>query len=241
MSVLPYRSKSDAVSLLQILARHNAPLHMSHAYRGVLFTQELSLVSLSSDHAMFKAARCHLETQAGDRIFLHSPDISEVLSARVIELDIQLGRLVLGDFAPTGRSWADRSHDRVQPRQPIRVNLRCDSCTLPTSLENVSLVGIGLLAYKPTERGLDPRVNVPVKIDFELPVTRGRVSLPGRLANITYPGARLACLGINTFPNTEQARVLERYITQRKAEIVDELDNSFMAAFEPQSVKELYF
>jgi hypothetical protein len=241
MSVLPYRSKSDAVSLLQNLARHNAPLHMSHAFRGVLFTQELSLVSLSADHAMFKAARSHLATQLGDRIFLHSPDISEVLSARVIELDIQLGRLVLGDFAPTGRSWADRSHERVQPRQPIRVTLRCDACSLPTSLENLSLVGIGLLAYKPTERGLDPRVGVPVKIDFELPVARGRVSLPGRLANITYPGARLACLGINSFPNAEQARILERYITHRKAEIVDELDNSFIAAFEPQSVKELYF
>jgi hypothetical protein len=241
MSVLPYRSRSDAASLLQNLARQSTPLHLSHAFRGVLFTHDLSLLSLSADHAMFKVERSHISAQLGERIYVHSPAIPESLSARVLELDIQIGRLVLGDFSPMGHAWATRSHERVQPRQPIRVSLHCDSCVLSTSLENLSLVGAGLLAYKPAERGLDPRLGVPVKVEFELPVPRGKVTLPGRLANITYPGARLACLGISTFPNTEQTRILERYITHRKSEIVDELDNSLIAAFEPQSVKELYF
>jgi len=119
--------------------------------------------------------------------------------------------------------------------------LRCNERSMSASLENISLIGVGLLAYKTAERGLEPREGSPVTVDFELPVMRGRISLRGRLVNVEYPCERLACLGVHTFPDMDQARVLERYVTHRKAEIVDELDTALNSAFEPRSVKELYF
>jgi hypothetical protein len=241
MSVLTYRTQTDAVSLLQNLARQNAPLRMSRTFRGMLFTQDLSIVSLGSDRGLFKGARSRLATGLGDRIYLHGPGLREALSARVLEMDVQLGRFLLGEFVQTGRPWAERSQERVQPRRPIRVMLRCEEHSMPASLENISLIGVGLLAYKSAERGLDLRVGSQVTVDFELPVLRGRVSLPGRLVNVVYPGARLACLGVHTLLDMNQARVVERYVTHRKAEIVDELDSALNAAFEPRGVKELYF
>jgi hypothetical protein len=241
MSVLTDRIQTNTVSLLQDLARQNAPLRMSRTFRGMMFTQDLSLVSMGSDRALFKGARSRLAAGLGDRIYLHSPGLSEVISARVLELDVQLGRFLLGEFVQTGRPWGERSQDRVQPRRPIRVMLRCEDRAMPASLENLSLIGVGLLAYKTAERGLELRVSSAVTVDFELPVMRGRISLPGRLVNVIHPGARLACLGVHTYPDMDQARVLERYVTRRKAEIVDELDSAMNAAFEPRSVKELYF
>jgi len=241
MSTYPFRTNKKATTVLQNLARRKAPVRMSHSFRGMLFTQDLLLESLESDQAYFKISHSCLAASLGDRIYLHSPTDDEMLSARVMEIDIQVGRLVLGDFTDVGRPWATRSHERVRPCKPIRVILRCDTCSLPTFLENISLVGVGLLAYKPAERGLEPRVGNPVKIEFELPILKGRLTLPGRLVNISYPGARLATIGINTFPNVEQARVLERYVTHRQAEIVDELEQAFKADLEPRSVQELYF
>ncbi len=241
MSMFTERIQTDAVSLLQDLARQNVPLRMSRTFRGMLFTQDLALVSMGLDRALFKGARSRLAAGLGDRIYLHSPGLGEVLTARVLEMDVQLGRFMLGEFILTGRPWRERSQDRVQPRRPIRVILRCNEHSMSASLENISLIGVGLLAYKTAERGLEPREGCQVSVDFELPVMRGRISLPGRLVNVIYPGARLACLGVHTFPDMDQARVLERYVTHRKAEIVDELDSALNAAFEPRSVKELYF
>jgi hypothetical protein len=241
MVAQPYQSSSETAVLLKDLAQDNTKLFMSHPYRGLLFTEELSLIRLENEQALFKTGRSRGSVSLGDHIFLYNPLMKAVISAQVCALDIQLDRVVLCNFTVTGRQWCDRNNERVQPQHPVRVNLRCDDCTLSAFLQNISLEGVRLLTYKPAERGLDPRIGRPIKIEFELPVARGKISLAGRLANITLPGPRLALLGLHTFPTIEQSRVIERYITRRKAEILDELDGAIHESMELPSVKELYF
>jgi hypothetical protein len=70
---------------------------------------------------------------------------------------------------------------------------------------------------------------------------RVRLTLSARVVNIHYHGGHLACLGLHTLPNNQQARWLERAINLRKTEIMKELDQVFYETFQPRSVKELYF
>ncbi len=241
MSAYPYQTQVKNASNLDALLAPNLSVKLSRAFRGMLFTQELSFVSMELDRARFTISHGRLLVNPGDRIFLRSQTGAEVFSARVMKIDNYLGELVLCEFKSTGRSWATRSCERVQPYQPTRVVLRCKDCFLPTFLENLSLVGVGLLAYKPVERGMEPRIGHAVKVDFELPRVTGRFSLPGKLVNVSYPGASLAYIGVRIFPNAQQAHRLEQYITNRQGEIVNEIDQVIKASFGPPSVQDMYF
>ena len=241
MSTYPFKIQTKNTSKLEALFKPELCVTVSRTFRGMLFTQELSFISMQLDQALFTISHGRLLADPGDQIFLRSPSGTEVFSARVMELDNYLGRLTLGEFKSMGRSWIARSQERVQPHQPTRVILRCKDCFLPTFLENLSLAGVGLLAYKPVEHGMEPRIGHAVKVDFDLPLARGHLSLPGKLVNVGYPGACLAYVGVQIFPNMQQARLLERYITNRQGEIINEIDNVIKKSFGPPSVHDMYF
>jgi hypothetical protein len=241
MSTLPFAQGPPARAMLGMMARQNQPVQLSHPFRGMLLTQEVGLVSLGANDATFQARRSKLCAALGGRVFLHSKELNETIAARVLDLNVQMGRLSLGEFELTGRPWTERVDERVQPRQPVRVALRCEQHTLPTFLENISANGVGLLIYKPQASGLELEKGQPVKLEFDLPGVRARLALSGRVANMIYPASHLALVGVQTFPSVEQARMVDRFIRSRLAEILDELDRVFAEALEPRSVKELYF
>lgn len=239
MSMSAFQDIVDPVSLLADLAHRKALLRMSHPVQGVVLTQDLLLVALHPGRVVAQMGRNWLAANPGDPIYLHSPDCEEVLAARVLAVNIESGELVLGEFSLIERSWADRRHERVQPGQATHVSLRVDDRIFKASLENFSLNGAGVMAYKLRENGFDLSPGQELKLEFEL--ARAHLSLPARLISIHYHGRFLACLGIYTSPNPGQVRTLDRYIKLRKAEILRDLERSFNEAFQPQNVKELYF
>lgn len=241
MTSYPYQLQSINPSNLESLLKPNNKVKLTQPFKGMLFTQELAFISMELGQAFFTISHGRLLVNPGDRVFLRSSSGTEVFLARVVELDNYCGRLVLEEFKSLGRVWAMRSHDRVQPHQPTRVMLHCKDCFMPTFLENLSLDGVGLLAYKPIERGLEPRIGHAVKVDFDLPGMRRRLSLSGKLVNVIYPGAHVAYIGVQTYPSAQQAYLMEKYITNRKCEIIDEIDQVIHASFVPPNVHDMYF
>lgn len=234
-------SLNRSLSNLNTLLRDSTVIKMTRPYRGMLFTQDLAFIAIEQQQALFSTSRGRLLANPGDRIFLHSPGGANVFMAHVVEVDHFLGRLTLKDFEATGRGWAVRRHERVQPSQPTRVMLHCQDRFLPTFLENLSLTGVGLLAYKPLERGLQPNIGHEVRVEFALPTVHARMALGGRLVSVYYPGQQLAMLGVQTTPTLPQATMLERYITNRQGEIVDEIDQVIKASLTPPNAQDLYF
>jgi hypothetical protein len=214
---------------------------MSHLYRGTLLTQDLSMIAFCPERVLARIQRSGLVAVPEDQVYLHSSVIEEVLGARVLDTDIRTNQLELGNFICTGRPWVDRGYERVRPCGPVRAILHVGENSLPVALEDISMIGAGLLIYKLAKRGVEIRPGQPVRLDFSLPEVGINLALPGRVANLLSPGGYITCLGINTYPNIEQARLLENYISQRKIEIRSEFDRIFVEAFEPQSVKQLYF
>jgi hypothetical protein len=241
MSTYPYQLNQEPLALLGTLADRSAAIQMSHTYRGLLVTTEISLMKLYNNRALFHGLCSQIGIKPGDQILLHSPTSNETLAGRVLEINHHQCMLSVGELVGMEHLWSERGQERVQAPEPVRVFLRSGNCGLPTFLENLSLAGAGLLAYKPAERGLELRPGQAVKLDFKLPQGGGHYSLPGRIANIDYPSSFLAMLGVVTFPSMEQARQLERYITHRKAEILDEINYSFNGFFEVHKVTNLYF
>jgi hypothetical protein len=241
MSMVPFPIKHEPLSVLGILAHQGAPLRMSRTYRGLLVTVDVNLLTIGADRVLFQDPRNRIYVRPGDQIVLHSPVSDETLGGRVLEINIQQCLISVGELTQIDRPWSERGQERVQAHQPVRVSLRDGNRGVPTLLENLSLTGVGLLAYKLTERGLELRPGQAVNLDFELPRGAGRFLLSARMANVGYPSSHLACLGVATYPDVEQAQQLERYITHRKAEILQEIDLSFAESFEAHTVTQLYF
>lgn len=241
MSTYPFQTKPDPLALLGSLADRCAAIHMSHTYRGLLVSAEISLLKQYNNRALFHGPCSQLGIKPNDQILLHSPASDRVLAGRVLEISIHQCMLSIGCLQELEHPWVERSHERVRPQEPVRVTLRSGSYGLTTFLENLSLTGAGLLAYKPAERGVDPNPGQAVKLEFKLPRGGGQYTLPARIVNVDQPSSSLACLGIATYPNVDQARQLDRYITNRKSEILNEIHTTFAGSFESPRVANLYF
>lgn len=241
MLSLPPQSAADALKILGDLYTRKAPLRMSHLYRGTLLTQDISLITFCPERVLARIQKSGLVVVPEEAVYLHSPVIEEVLGARVLDTDARTNHLELGNFICTGRPWVARGYERVQPCGPVRAILHVGESSLSVALENISMIGAGLLIYKLAERGIELRPGQPVRLDFSLPEAGIHLALLGRVVNLLSPGGYITCVGINTYPNVEQARLLEGYIAQRKVEIASEMDRILIEAFEPQSVKQLYF
>jgi hypothetical protein len=78
-------------------------------------------------------------------------------------------------------------------------------------------------------------------VDLHLPPGDRRVSITGKIANLTLLGNRMVRIGVSLQPGPNQVRWLKRYIDQRSQEIAGELDEYALRLFEPRMTKDLYF
>jgi hypothetical protein len=237
----PGQSQANDSYTLENLLKNNVLSRMSRSFRGMLLTQNLSFVAMKKDWALFFMSSDQVIANCGDRIFLHSPSGPELASARVLETNYYRGRLVLGEFELQQRKWIARSHERVQPYKHNRAILIGRNVSIPVSLESLSLKGAGLLAYKPVDRGLEPRIGLPIKIEFRLPIGYGLFILSGVLVSILHPRTGFVYMGVKTTPNQPQSRLLEYYIRIRKREIIDELNWAFSKTSGPPGDENIEF
>jgi len=83
MSTGSYPNTVDPVALLTHLAERKAHLRLSHPFRGVVLTQDLSLISLKPERTLVRLGSRWLPANPGDPIYVHSPESAEVLTAQL--------------------------------------------------------------------------------------------------------------------------------------------------------------
>jgi hypothetical protein len=80
-----------------------------------------------------------------------------------------------------------------------------------------------------------------VKIDFEITPNYRWESLEGTVVYIIKKLNALTRCGIRLNPNKKQAQLLDRYMTIRRREIVEELNQVFITATSPMGAECQYF
>jgi hypothetical protein len=91
------------------------------------------------------------------------------------------------------------------------------------------------------EREEHLQTNSSIKLEFQITPEYKWTALRGRIVYIIKVSKSLFRLGIQLQPSTQQARKLEKYIALRKKEIMNELDQAFLAAIAPVGVECQYF
>jgi len=95
--------------------------------------------------------------------------------------------------------------------------------SFPANLTNLSLHGAGLLVYlgDNTGRNLVPRS--PIEVCFTL-TEQNKFHILGTVASCRQMGYSVIQVGVHLQPTLNQAAGLDNYITKRKIEILQEID-----------------
>jgi hypothetical protein len=231
----------DLLSLLHSLSLGNTVMRLTRSFRGLLISQDVYLVSVGSGGATFQASDSRLCATPEGLVNLHSRLFPRPLVARMTEADVRQGTFVLSDIAYIGSQWIERRSERVTPKGPAHVTMLWRRKAIRASLEDLSVKGMGLLAYKLLERGTHLQPGSHVLLDFELPNDYGWTAMRGIVVYVNQCSSSLVRIGLRLQPNDRDARSLESYVAQRKLEIVDELEQAYFKARGPVGVERLYF
>jgi len=231
----------DAVNILTRLAEKKIPLYLSQPYKGMVLPQELQILNIQEGQVTIQAPNQGCNFLVGDFIFLHSQEITQTLVARLVEINLPTGQLRLSELVYLGTPWKERSDMRVEPKDPIMVDVRTASMTYRACMENLSLNGAGLLAYKAIERGIPLEPQQRVLLDFEIPPEHRRIVVRGVIANLHLLGETLVRIGVHILPSVIKKHWLQRYILWRKNEILEELKRNSFEENRNSTVVNLYF
>jgi len=226
---------------LAALAMRGLPISIHYCYKGVSLCQPLKILALDDDRLVLQAPSHKVCYILKKEVILYSPTFTQAVVARMEEMNPHLGWLMLSNLAYTGTTWFERSYDRVQPDEPLYAFVRGQHEAFSAMVENISIQGVGLLAYSALQRGIELTPGDTLVVDLHLPPGDRRVSITGKIANLTLLGNRMVRIGVSLQPGPNQVRWLKRYIDQRSQEIAGELDEYALRLFEPRMTKDLYF
>jgi hypothetical protein len=215
-----------AAEIMQLAVDHNHMVITSN-YKGIILTQPVHVLNIMPDRVIFQAPAPPLSFTLKEKVHLYSRTFREIVSARLLNLNMAIGKLELADLTFTGWPWNERQSDRVQPQDPIIVCMGHKKAQVQTTLDNLSVEGMSLLACISQEKALMIDHDTAVRLTFQLPDDDARLYLRGKVIQARQVG-RLVIIGVQLMANGAQKKRIHRYVAARKAEILAELERIFL-------------
>jgi len=231
----------DVISVIRHLGKQSAALELTKSFRGIIFKQDVSILEVSPDDATFRASNIEMCAATETEVYLHNQLFPKPVMAHLKSLNIRKGKFVLTDFAYAEMEWKKRQHERVQPKHPTYITLHWKGKALRACMENISVDGLGVLAYKLFEKGMKVHPGSNIRLDFQLSPGHKFSALRGRIIYINTIDRYSTTMGIRLFPKAKEIRILENYIAHRKQEILEELNQEYWKLSKPRGVDSLFF
>lgn len=230
---------SAALLALGALDQQTAPLQLITAYQGVLLRQDVMLLAIDPHAATVQATNLKMCAVLQGSLYLNSPLFPRPMIARLFDLDLNAGVLVLSDLAYL-TAWHERQSVRVCQKSPVYVSLRCRKRAGRFPLIDISIGGMGILAYKIEATGLQIETGSPLRLDFDLEYSRC-TAVRGRVAYLKSLSPSLTRLGVCLYPTNHQAHSLEKHIAHREKEILAEIDRVYWQVKDSPGIESQYF
>jgi hypothetical protein len=231
----------EILSIIRYLGQHNDALELTKSYRGLVLQQDVSVLEVNADDATFRATNLEMNAALKGNVYLHSQLFPKPVMARLKNLDLKKGILILSEFTYIGNELKKRQHERVRPKHPAYVTLHWKGKAVRECIENISVNGMGILAFKFLERGMRIQPGSKIQLEFQLSPDHKYTGLKGTVIYINSIDSYLTTIGIQLFPNIRESRLLEKYIAPRKQEILEELNQAYWELVKPKGVASLYF
>jgi hypothetical protein len=223
------------------LGQQDAAIELKKSYRGLVLQQEVRVAEVNPEDAAFLLTDIEMSAALEGEVFLNSQSLPKTVKAHVKSLDIENCTLVLSDFVYIDSELNHRKHDRVWPKQPTYGTLHWRGKTQRVCMDNISVNGMGIFAYKLFDRGLRIKPGSKVQLEFQLSPGHKNMLVKGTIVYINSIDRHSTTIGIQLFPSARKSRMLNEYIAPRKQEILEELNQAFWQMTKPRGVESLYF
>lgn len=199
-----------------------------NAYKGAPLITPAVLQDVAEGQATFQTTPPNSVCLTwADETLILSDGTLEPIAARVAAFNIGTGLVTLERFAYAGYHFGHRREVRVEPEQPLVVEIEHAGGKVPATLSDISMGGVGLQIDN-GECSLDLHKGDLVQVAIHLP--GGVVRMEGSLLSISAPGpvCRLAVAFSAGGAGAKPA--ILHYIFQRRAQIMLEIQQKFAAA-----------
>ncbi len=241
MSVNNLPVVDDVLATISYLGQQNIAIKLTKSFRGLVLQQDVRVLEVNPGEAAFWITNIEMSAALDGEVYLHSQLFPKPVRAQIKSLDIRKGELILSDFAYSDIELDQRQCERVRPKKPTYVTLHWKGKAYRACVDNISVNGMGILAFKIFERGLSIQPGSKVQLEFQLSSDHIDMALKGTIVYINTIDGYLATIGVRLFPTALESRLLKKYIAPRKQEIMDELNQAYWELIKPRGVASLYF
>lgn len=210
-------------------------------YKGLDLTEMVRVFHIGQGYAVFQIPNPRMCAGLKDKVYLRNPESNNTIVARVGEVNIQRGWLTLCNFMPARSLWRERRSDRVQAGHPVQVRLQCQQHECQGTLDDLSIHGLGVLIYHTDGFKIPVNLGEKVHFEFRLPNDTKQIRMEGRLVCAQPVSKKLSRIGLHINPTRSQINTLNRFIQNRRMELLAELELLWMRTQEPRGSKDLYF
>lgn len=152
-----------------------------------------------------------------------SRGLPEAIRGSILSFDLAGGILRMKDFNYVDSHFGERMIARVQPDDIINVEVADSDSTYQGTLVDVSLNGVGVFVKTKLQKGQIVHLNIPLP--------EGKVSLPGKILNVSDAPDNQHRLAIGFTRNAQEIAIIMRYIRDRRKEILDDIEQMYQQAY----------
>jgi hypothetical protein len=234
-------TQNEVLNIISSHAAQNISMKLTKSFRGLLLNQDVKVLAVNRYRAVFQIFDSNICAALEGRVHLHSQAFPKPVSARLIDQNVSKGMFALADFAYGNNDWIERKNERVRPKNPTYVSLQCRGESMRAALQTISIDGVGVIACRTIEPDTKVQTYSKIKLDFEITPNYRWESLEGLIVYMIKKHSSFTRCGISLNPNQKQAQLLERYVTLRKREIMEELNQVYLTATSPAGAERQYF
>jgi hypothetical protein len=234
-------SAQNVISILRSIAQENSTLQVTKPFRGTILNQDARILAVTPNGIVLQASDVRMGFTSGVSIYLKSSLLPMPVMARLCGVSVINNTFIVSDFAYKEEGWKERAQERIHPENPTYATLHWNRKTIRTSIDDISCQGIGLLAFKLSEKGFKLQPHSEILLDFQLSPNLRWTGLRGSIVYQRRLGKAFTRIGVQIHPNLGQNQLLKQYIGSQQVEIKNELDQIFTDALRTPDVIDQFF
>ncbi len=220
------RKEDPLLPQLTILMNTAQPIKLFNTYRGMPISYDARITAIDQGCVILNVHKYQAVCMFLDsRTSLISPNLPDVYDAQVISLDVAKRQAVLAVFKKLFKSLERRAEVRVQPENPIPVELWIGAVRSMGKLSDISISGLGVVSFGTfvyTNQAIEK--NAAIQLKFSLPGIGAPLQVNGKAVHAALgDDPRWHRLGMEIALDDSTRAQLQNYVDQREVELLREV------------------
>lgn len=203
------------------------PVRLLNVFHGVPISYEAMISMISQTYLGLSVHHYQTACIFFERyVYLQSEQLPFPVRAHAVSVDIGGDEVILERLVPISNNFVNRNNLRVQPKEPVPVEIRKNDESDLASLSDLSLEGVGKITLGVQgKKEFNLHQSQEVNLSLKLPFSNTPLSICGVAGRHTFdPKKNLYRIKIQLTPDSSSLSILTDYISQRQTEIMQELD-----------------